>query len=62
MKSEPILMTVAEVQLATRLGRTTVYELIRLGKLPVVRIGRAVRVRRDSLERWLSEHEEDYGA
>ncbi len=58
MSSEVILLTVAEVQEATRLGRTKVYELIREGKLPVIRIGRSVRIRRDSLDQWLADLEE----
>lgn len=58
MNSQSVLMTIAEVQQATQLGRTKVYELIRTGQLPVVRIGRAVRVRRNALERWLADLEE----
>lgn len=59
MSGESILMTVAEVQTATKLGRTKVYEMIRRGKLPVVRIGRSVRIRREALERWLAQLEEE---
>ena len=57
MNSQSVLMTIADVQQATQLGRTKVYELIRQGQLPVVRIGRSVRIRRDALERWLAELE-----
>lgn len=56
--AESILLTVRDVQEATSLGRTKVYELIRKGELPVVRIGRAVRVHRQTLERWISQREE----
>lgn len=55
--SEPMLLTVEDVQHAIRLGRTKIYELIRTGQLPVVRIGRSVRIRRDVLERWLNDLE-----
>lgn len=55
--SEPILLTVEDVQEQIQLGRTKIYELIRDGVLPVVRIGRAVRIRREALERWLNEVE-----
>lgn len=55
--SEPILLTVEDVQEQIQLGRTKVYELIRDGVLPVLRIGRAVRIRREALERWLDEVE-----
>lgn len=54
----PLLLTIKEVQDITRLGRTKVYELMRDGHLPVVRIGRAIRVRREALEQWLESLEE----
>lgn len=54
----PLLLTIKEVQDITRLGRTKVYELMRDGELPVVRIGRAIRVRREALEQWLEGLEE----
>lgn len=38
------LLTVQEAAQFLRLGRTSTYELISRGKLPVVRFGRAVRV------------------
>ena len=56
--SEPMLLTVEDVQNVIRLGRTKVYELIRTGQLPVIRIGRSVRIRREALERWVAELEE----
>ena len=56
--SEPMLLTVEDVQNVIQLGRTKVYEMIRTGELPVIRIGRSVRVRREALERWLNELEE----
>ena len=56
--TSPLLLTIKEVQEATQLGRTKVYELMRDGRLPVVRIGRTIRVRREALERWLESLEE----
>lgn len=56
--SEPMLLTVEDVQNVTRLGRTKVYEMIRTGQLPVIRIGRSVRIRRETLKRLLDELEE----
>ena len=35
------------------IGRTKAYEMIAAGELPVVRIRRAVRVPRKSLEDWI---------
>ena len=40
----------------TNLGRSTIYQEIAAGRLRVVKIGRAVRVRRDDLDAWLDRH------
>lgn len=52
-----VLLTVQDVQDLLQLGRSTVYELIRTGELPSVRIGRSVRIRRETLESWLADIE-----
>lgn len=44
-----------EVADLTGLSRTTVYSLMRSGELGFVSIGRARRVPRSEVERWLSE-------
>lgn len=49
----PMLLTVKDVESALQLGRTRTYELVRSGELPVIRIGRAVRIPRDALRRWV---------
>ncbi len=51
-----MLLTVRDVAVALRLGRTRTYGLIRSGQIPVIRVGRAVRVPRDGLHRWIEEH------
>jgi len=53
---EPILLTVKEAADALRIGRTLLYEMIGRQELPVVRIGRAVRVPADSLYQWVDQH------
>lgn len=50
------LLRPEDVQSILRIGRSKVYEMIARGELPVVRIGRAVRIPRDELERWVAEH------
>jgi excisionase family DNA binding protein len=45
-----------EVRAILRIGRSKLYEMIAHGELPVVRIGRAIRIPRDELERWVAEH------
>ena len=52
----PMLLTVRDVEAELQLGRTRTYELVRSGSLPVIRVGRAVRVPRDALRRWVEEH------
>jgi len=54
--SRPMLLTVKDVEAELQLGRTRTYELVRSGELPVVRIGRAVRIPRDALRRWVEAH------
>lgn len=57
--AEVSLLTIKDVQEITQLGRTTIYELMRDGVLPYLKIGRSVRIRREALDTWLSEAEVD---
>jgi excisionase family DNA binding protein len=50
---DQILLRADEVARALRLGRSKVYEMMQTGELPVVRIGRSVRVARAALEDWV---------
>lgn len=52
-----ILMSIPEAARSLRLSRAKVYQLIAVEGLPVVRFGRAVRVSRSSLERWVQQRE-----
>jgi excisionase family DNA binding protein len=42
-----------DVTRLTKLGRSTIYREIAAGRLPALRVGRAVRVRRVDVEDWL---------
>jgi excisionase family DNA binding protein len=44
-----------DVQQILRIGRSKVYEMIARGELPVIRIGRVVRLPRKELERWIED-------
>lgn len=57
MSRESTLMTIADVQKATQLGRTKIYELMRDGELPFIKIGRSVRVRQEAFQSWLAQQE-----
>jgi excisionase family DNA binding protein len=50
-----LLLTIPQVAKALNLGRTKVYELIWKENLPVQKFGRAVRVSKEDLQRWLEE-------
>ncbi len=48
------LLSVAQVARLLCCGRTKAYELVASGELPVVRIGRSVRVPAVALEAWIA--------
>src|SRR5262249_40241607 len=50
------LMTVSEVAVLLRFSRGHLYELVRSGARPVVRCGRAVRLRREDVDAWQNRH------
>lgn len=50
---EQVLLRVDEVARALGIGRSQAYELCASGRLPVVRIGRSVRVPADALREWV---------
>ena len=54
-KEQPIIMTVHEVAEYLRMSDAKVYRLAQGHQLPVVRIGKAWRFRKDLLDDWLSE-------
>ena len=51
--SEPLLLTPEEAAQVLRIGRTTLYALIKDGNLRPVHIGRSCRVSRAELERYV---------
>jgi excisionase family DNA binding protein len=54
LHGDRLLLRVSDVCLLLGVGRSTVYEMIARGELPVVRIGRLVRVSRPGLEDWIA--------
>lgn len=51
------LLRAAEIAAFLQVSKSRAYELMADGTLPVLRIGRSIRVSRKSLERWLREQE-----
>jgi len=50
---ETMLLNAEETATLLGLGRTKVYEMLAAGELPVIRIGRSVRVPREGLADWI---------
>jgi excisionase family DNA binding protein len=48
-----LLLTAEDVAHRLSVGRATAYELMASGVLPVVRIGRSVRVPAQALDKWI---------
>ena len=59
LRSDPKLMTVVEVAEYLRISRASVYRLVRSRQVPVSSVGRQLRFRRDSIDRWLHDKELD---
>ncbi|MEY9940267.1 helix-turn-helix domain-containing protein [Streptacidiphilus sp. MAP5-3] len=53
------LLTVPEVMLRLKLGRSTVYDLIRTGRLPSITIGRARRIHPEALRSFVNTRMEE---
>ncbi len=53
---EELLLKAGEVARLLGLGRSKVFAMLAVGELPVMRIGRSVRVPRAALEHWIAEH------
>lgn len=55
-KTEPLVYTVREVSQALHTNIGYIYELIYLGLLPALKLG-SLRVRKESLDKFLREHD-----
>jgi excisionase family DNA binding protein len=58
LSSQPMLLTIPQVATELGLSRAMVYTLINREGLPVIRLGRAVRVSTTSLQKWVEEREQ----
>lgn len=56
-QTDRMLYRVTEAAALLGLGRSTIYELVQAGELRTVHIGRAVRISRAELERWVRDQE-----
>ena len=53
---EPLLLKAADVAELLGIGRSKVFAMLAAGELPVIRLGRPVRVPRSALEGWIAEY------
>jgi len=63
MKTEditPTWLSYSEAQRLVGLGRTTLWQLVSSGEVKAARVGRAVRLNRQSLERFLERQSDDF--
>ena len=54
--TEKLSYTINEATAAAGIGRTKIYELVRTGELPLVKIGTRTLIRRADLEAMLTRH------
>jgi excisionase family DNA binding protein len=55
--TQPVLMTITQVASSLGVCRSHVYRLIAEG-LPIIRLGRLVRINTSSLQQWLKDREQ----
>jgi excisionase family DNA binding protein len=55
------LLTIPVVAKMLAVSRPTVYTLIDTEGLPIIKLGRSVRISPVSLQKWLVEHEQEQG-
>jgi excisionase family DNA binding protein len=53
-----LLLRIPEVAETLGIGRTKIYEMIATGELPTIRVGRAVRISVNTLQKWVEEREQ----
>ena len=54
-KSYGDILTIKELSLYLRISKSTLYKLVREGRIPSQKIGRHWRFRKDAIDRWLEE-------
>ena len=52
------LLTVREIIDGMRVSKPTVYRWIKTKGLPIVKIGKVIRIRREDFEKWIEERNE----
>ena len=51
------IFTIEELSAYLKISKSTLYKLVREGKIPCQKIGRHWRFRKAAIDRWLEEHQ-----
>jgi excisionase family DNA binding protein len=51
----PSMLKVEDVANYLRIGKASVYELCRQNKIPVFRVGKTIRIKKENFLNWISE-------
>lgn len=51
------IFTIEELSVYLKIAKSTLYKLVREGKIPCQKIGRHWRFRKAAIDRWLEEHQ-----
>ncbi len=52
------VLTIDELAVYLKIAKSTLYKLAQEGKLPGQKVGRHWRFRKETIDRWLDEHQE----
>jgi excisionase family DNA binding protein len=55
-KHGPDLLKILEAAEILKMGKSTVYKLVSTKELPSIRIGRMIRISREDIDKFLSDH------
>lgn len=54
---EKLLLKPMEVAEILSIGKTTIYELLKTGEIPSIRIGRSIRIPAKAIEEWIEKEQ-----
>jgi len=57
MRDQKIAYSIEEASVLSGIGRNTIRRLVEWGKLPVLKVGRKILIRNDSLDKFISLNE-----
>lgn len=55
--TEQLLYSVQDVAALLSMSPTNIYRLVNAGTIPIIRIGKSIRIKRDDLEAWVESME-----